>query len=80
MNPPERVKAMRRVAKEEEKWTPTEINICRRLQTSRALFLPNLSEISPASIRPNIRAGWFKLTRKKNIKRNYSIYLPIHEI
>ena len=65
LKPPEKVKAMRREMKEEEKWTPTEINICRRLQASRAFFLPSLSEISPASIRPNIRAGWFKLTGEK---------------
>ena len=57
LKPPEKVRAMRRVRKVEEKWTPTEINICRRLQASRAFFLPNLSEIIPASIRPNIRNG-----------------------
>ena len=62
MKPPEKVKATRRLVKEKEKWTPIEINICRRLQTSRAFLLPSLSEIRPAVIRPNIRAGWFKLT------------------
>ena len=62
MKPPENVRATRRLVKEEEKWTPIEINIWRRLQTSRAFFLPSLSEITPAVIRPNIRAVWFRLT------------------
>ena len=62
MKPPESVKATRRLRKEEEKWTPIEINICRRLQTRRAFFRPKLSEITPAVIRPNIREIWFRLT------------------
>ena len=62
LKPPENIKDTRRLMKEEEKWTPIEINICRRLQTSMAFFLPNLSEITPAVIRPNIREIWFRLT------------------
>ena len=68
LKPPENVRAAKRAMKEEEKWTPIEIDICRRLQTSMAFFLPNLSEITPAVIRPNIRAGWFRLTRNKSKK------------
>ena len=64
MKPPENVRATRRLKKEEEKWTPIEIDIWRRLQTRRAFFLPSLSEITPAVIRPNILAGWFRLTGK----------------
>ena len=68
MKQPEKIKASMSVAKEEEKWIPKEIDIWRRLQTSMAFFLPNLSEITPAVIRPNIRAGWFRLTRNKSKK------------
>ena len=62
MKQPEMIKATRRLLKEEEKWMPIEIDICRRLQTSMAFFLPSLSEITPAVIRPNIREIWFRLT------------------
>ena len=61
---PENIKAIRRLMEEVEKWTPIEINICRRLQTIIAFFLPNLSEISPAAILPNIFEIWFRLTAK----------------
>ena len=61
---PENIKAIRRLMKEEQKCRPIEINICRRLQTIMAFFLPNLSEISPAAIRPNILEIWFMLTIK----------------
>ena len=85
MKPPEMVKATRRLVKEEEKWTPIEINICRRLETIRAFFRPNLSEITPANIRPNIRAGWLRLTlikhyKKSSIKSDFENFLPIQEI
>ena len=66
LKPPENIKATNRVMKEEEKWTPIEIDICRRLQTRRAFFLPNHSEITPAVIRLNITETWYKLTRKKH--------------
>ena len=36
----EKVMANRSVVKEEEKWTATEVNICRRLQIHKAFFLP----------------------------------------
>ena len=63
----EKVMANRSVVKEEEKWTATEVNICRRLQIHKAFFLPNLSDMSRASTRPNICESWFGLTRKTNI-------------
>ena len=61
---PENIRAIRRLMKEKQKCTPIEINICRTLQTTMAFFLPNLSEISPAAIRPNILEIWFMLTIK----------------
>ena len=61
---PENIKAIRRLMKEEQKCRPIEINICRKLQTIMAFFLPNLSEIRPAAILPNIFEIWFRLTAK----------------
>ena len=83
-NNPRTVKTTRRLMKDEQKGTAIVINICRRLQTSRDFFLPNHSEISPANVRPNTQEGWFRLTGKKTILNEDSIFFlflnpPIHE-